>query len=40
MQASPGKADDADDDENDADNSSRFHNRDATAVVGRQSIAE
>ena len=37
-QAAVGEADNADDDENDADYSSRFHSPDTTAVAGRQSI--
>jgi hypothetical protein len=40
MQAAPGKTHDTDDDENDSDNSSWFHNVDATKAGGRQSIAE
>ncbi len=36
--AAPGKADNANHDQNDADNSSRFHNADAIAADGRQSI--
>lgn len=40
MQAAPGKTDNANDDENDADDSSWFHNVDATKAGGRQSIAE
>jgi hypothetical protein len=38
VQTSPGEADDADDDEKNADDSSWFHARDATAAAGRRSI--
>ncbi len=34
-QAAPGKANNPDDDQNDADNSSWFHGADATATVDR-----
>ena len=37
-QAAIGESDNANDDENDADYSSRFHNANATTVAGRQSI--
>ena len=40
MNATPGKTDNANDDENDADNSSRFHTANTTKVAGRRSIAE
>lgn len=40
MNAAPGKTDDANDDENDANESSWFHVGDATAGAARQSIAE
>ncbi len=40
MKAAPGKTDNSNDDENYANESSWFHNRDATTVAGRQSIAE
>jgi hypothetical protein len=40
MNAAPGKTDNANDNENDADNSSWFHSADATAVAARQSIEE
>ncbi len=40
MQAAPGETDNADDDENDADDSSWFHVSDTTATAGLQSIGE
>ena len=39
-QAAPGKASDAHDDKNDADDSCWFHAANATAIAVRQSIAE
>jgi len=38
--STPGKANDADNDENDANNSSRFHAADPTTIAVPQSIAE
>src|SRR4030095_12671607 len=40
VQAAPGKANDADDDQNNPDNPCRFHAFDPTVAGGRRSIAE
>ena len=40
VQTAPGKANNANDDENNADDSSWFHDADVTKAGGRQSIAE